>query len=387
VVASGHNAKTLNIGMLGHGFMGRVHSHAYATIPHIFPDLTCAPRLNTVSGMQQDQPEQFARQFGYERWTNDWRAVVDDPEIDIIDVCLPEYLHEEVCLAALEARKHVFCEKPLALSAASARGLVIKAAETPVKAMCGFNYRFLPAVRLARELIYQGVLGALYLIRASYCQESGHDPDRPAEQVRYAYGKTQLGSIRGLGSHLIDMARFMGGDASSVTGLMRTFVGARKMSDGQSYQVKADDMATLQVEFNSGAIGILTATAVATGRKNQLSLEVNGSKGSLSYDLETPNHLQVYLDDATHPELRGFSNVNVTERPHPLMKYWWPPAHNLGWEHGHINELKHFLDCVSADQSIGPYGATFEDGLRAAEWAEQAWISSRDGRRISLAGG
>jgi predicted dehydrogenase len=290
-------------------------------------------------------------------------------------------MHEEVCIAAIQAGKHIMCEKPLTLTWESARRVVDAAVQTRLKVMTGFNYRFLPAVRLAHELIQQGVLGQLYNIRANYLQESRHAPE---SRVRYTIGNKQLGTLRGLGSHLIDIARFLMGDVSTVSGLLRTFTGTRLTTDGHVYTVKADDLATMQLEFSSGAVGVLTTSAVATGHKNQLSFEINGSKGSLAFDLESLNLLHVYLAETPIPEARGFSTVNVTEKRHPLMKHWWPPAHILGWEHGHINELKHFIECIHADQPIEPAGATFEDGMRAAQIGEQVWRSSQQGQRLAL---
>lgn len=377
-----HSKDTINIGMLGYGFMGKVHSHAYTVIPYIFEDLPVVPRLHTVVGLEETQVEAFAHRFGYEHATTEWQAVINSKEIDAVNVCLPEFMHEEVCLAAIEAGKHILCEKPLTLSWESARRVVDAAAQTQLKVMTGFNYRFLPAIRLARELIQRGTLGTLYSIRANYLQESGHDPQRPADQVRYAFGKKQLGTVRGLGSHLIDATRYLMGDVVTVSGLLHTFNHTRLTTDGQTHHVKADELATLQLEFASGAVGILTASAVSTGRKNQFTFEISGTKGSIAFDLEHLNLLQVYLDDHPNPEVRGFSVVNVTEKQHPFMQHWWPPAHILGWEHGHINEMKHFVECIHADQPVGPFGATFEDGMRAAQIGELAWHSSQQGQRL-----
>jgi predicted dehydrogenase len=297
---------TINIGMLGHGFMGKVHSHAYTVIPHIYEDMPVVPRLHTVAGLEQSEADAFAERFGYAHATTNWEAIVNTPEIDVIDVCLPEFLHEEVCLAALQVGKHILCEKPLTLSYESARRVVEAAAHTKLKVMTGFNTRFFPAIQLAHQLIREGTLGTLYSIRANYMQESGHDPERPAGQVRYAFGKKQLGTVRGLGSHLIDTARFLMGDVLTVSGMLRTFNSLRLTSDGKPHQVMADELATLQLEFSSGAVGILTASAVATGRKNQLTFEVNGTKGSIVFDLENLNVLQVYLDEHPNPSVRGF---------------------------------------------------------------------------------
>ena len=372
--------RTIHIGMLGCGFMGKAHSHAYSTASHIFEALPLKPVLYAVSGSREDRLKAFAHRFGYRTWSVDWMAVIDDPKVEAVNVCLPEYLHKEACVRAIEAGKHVLCEKPLALSVEDCWDILLAAKQSDKKQMCGFNYRFLPAVRFARDIISKGLLKRIYHVSARYFQESGRDPNRPAEQVRYAYGKKQLGTVRGLGSHLIDTVRFLAGDISRVSGMLRTFHPERTTSWGEQHTVTADELAAMNVEFASGAVGALTASAVSTGRKNQMAFEVYGAGGSIGFDLEHPNYLDIYLDDSAPAELRGFSKVNVTDKSHPLMEGWWPPAHNLGWEHGHINQMRYFLECIAEDKPIGPVGATFEDGLKAAEVAELALQSSREGR-------
>jgi predicted dehydrogenase len=366
----------LNVGILGQGFMGKMHAHAYSVAAHIFEDLPVKPRLFAVAGREDSRLHAFAERFGFEHYSTSWQQVVDDPAVDLIDICLPEHLHEEVCLAALAAGKHILCEKPLSLTYQSCQIILQASVSLDKKFMVNFNYRFLPAVQLASQLIQSGMLGELRFARVSYLQETGSDPDRPAEQVRYAYGKKQLGSIRGLGSHLIDLARFLLGDVVSLTALMRTFTPVRTTSWGEEQQIDADELTTVLVEFANGAVGSFSAGAVATGRKNKLSFEINGARGSLAYDLEKLNMLEVYLSEGAHPSLQGFTSVDVTDkRWHPLMESWWPPAHNLGWEHSHINSIRHFLTCIGQDSPIGPLGATFYDGCQAALIAEQSFLS------------
>jgi predicted dehydrogenase len=372
----------LNIGMLGQGFMGKMHSHAYSVASYIFDGLPVRPNLYAVSGRDENRLQDFAERFGYEHYTTDWRQIVDEPVIDIIDICLPEPLHEKVCLAALKAGKHILCEKPLALSVQSCQNILHAATGVEKKLMVNFNYRFLPAIQLASKLLQEGLLGDLRFARVNYLQESGSDPLRPAEQVRYAYGEKQLGSVRGLGSHLIDLARFLLGEIISVTALMRTFTPIRQTSWGEEHRVVADELTTMMVEFSNETVGLFSTGAIATGRKNQLSFEINGSKGSLGFDVERLNILEVYLVEGAHPSLQGFTTVNVTDKSrHPLMADWWPPAHNLGWEHSHIHSIHHFLTCIGKDSPVGPLGAAFEDGCRAALIAEQAFLSHREKQR------
>jgi predicted dehydrogenase len=382
MLSSKNNRSKLNIGVLGYGFMGRMRSHALSVIAYIYPELGILPIHYAIAGLGEEQLSQFASRFGYHYYTTDWRQVIADPQVDAILVCLPEHLHEEASIAALEAGKHVFTEKALALDSLSGHRMLNAARLSNRIHMVGFNYRFLPAVQLAHHLIEQGLIGKIYTITGRYFQESGHDPKRPAEQVGHAFGPYQLGSARGLGSHLVDSARFLVGEIVAVNASFHTFIPIRPMMNGGFHTVKADDYAAMTVEFKSGAVGQLATSKIATGRKNQFSFEINASKGSLVFDVEKLNYLQVYLSDADSPELRGFHNINVTEKQHPLTSAWWPPAHNLGWEHSHIAELKHFLTCVHAEEHVTPLGATFEDGSRAVDIIEAAFRSSQEHTRM-----
>ena len=368
-----NNKKEIRIGLLGCGFMGKVHSHAYRTIKHKYNELGFVPKLYAIAGLGRKSTASAAAQYSFEKWTTDWKEIVHDPNVDVIDICLPEDMHEEVCIESLNANKHVFCEKPLALSVQSCKRIMEIAKNKNVKKMCGFNYRFLPAIRFAKEIIDSGLIGKIYYIGANYSQESGHDPERPADQIRYINGKEPLGTIRGLGSHLIDTVRYLCGDIYSVNAIVKTMIPNRPLTKGGNFNVSADDIAILNIELKDGGIGTLMTSAVATGRKNQLAFEINGSSGSLSFNLENLNVLSVYIEENCPKSLRGFSKINVTEDSHPLTKHWWPPAHIIGWESGHINELYYFLDSVYGDKCISPMGATFIDGYFAALVAESAF--------------
>ncbi|MBN1267920.1 MAG: Gfo/Idh/MocA family oxidoreductase [Anaerolineales bacterium] len=367
---------SLKIGILGNGFMGRMRAHAYLTVAHIMDDLPFVPELVAVSGLDEKSLEAFTGDFNIGFYTKNWADIVDDESIDIINICLPENLHAEPAIRALEQGKHVFCEKALALDAASALEMTRAAEQSGKINMCGMNYRFLPAVQLARDLIHNGDLGNIYTMHACYFQESGHDPYRPVEEVLYAYGENALGSARGLGSHVIDTCRFLLGEMSVLNACFKTFVPERKTKSGDLYRVEVDDFASMTVEFETGAIGMLSTSKVAAGRKNWFRFEINGSKGSLEFNLQDLNTLRVFLPDRSPSQLSGFTDISVTEKAHPLMSPWWPPAHNLGWEHSHINEIHHFLYSIANNQDVGPSGATFHDGYRAVELVEQAESSS-----------
>lgn len=371
--------RVLKIGLLGSGFMGRMRAHAYTTVAHMFPNLPIRPQLFAVASLDEQNLPGFAARFDFRYYTNNWKEVVDDERIDILTICLPEHLHAEPAIRGLKSGKHVFCEKALAYKASSAFEMVEVAHQSGRVHMCGLNYRFLPAVQLARKLIHDGQLGQIYTLRASYFQESGHDPNRPIEEVTYAYGEYPLGSARGLGSHVIDTCRFLLGEMSVRQAVFRTFVAQRHTRSGGTYPVRTDDFALITVDFNSGCVGSLCTSKVATGRKNWFSFEVNGSKGSLIFDVEHLNYLRVYLEDGSSSPTRGFIELSVTEKGHPLMGNWWPPGHNLGWEHSHINEIYHFLNCVADSRGVDPLGATFDDGYQAVALVEQAESLSHSG--------
>ena len=373
----------VGIGMVGYGFMGKVHSNAYVKIPFSFPTPAGNPELVALCGRNAAKAADAARRFGYAGYCTDWHDLVSDPAVRIVDVCTPDSEHAAPSIAAAEAGKHVICEKPLAMSAKDAKAMAAAVKKAGVKSMLCHNYRFLPAVRLARDLIDSRAIGRLYHFRAVYLQEVGHDPSAPLEDCWYASG-TKSGVLLGIGSHIIDMARFLVGEITTVSGLVSTWNPSRRCRSGAAETVTADEGNVAIVQFEGGAVGTLESSGVATGRKNFQGWEINGSQGSLVFDLEDPNHLQVYSDQAAR-EIRGFASVTVTDPGHPLRIQYLPPGHNAGWEYGHVHALHHFLDCVVHDKPVSPYGATFEDGYRVQLIMEAIRDSSASGRRIALA--
>lgn len=371
----------VGIGLLGCGFIGQVHSNAYTKIPYTCPSPAAMPRL--IALCDSVGAEEKAGKFGYRGYYTDWRQMVQDPAIAVINNCTPDNLHCGPSVAAVENGKHVICEKPLAMTAAEAKQMMQAAGKAGVKSMCCHNYRFLPAVRLARELIENGTLGRIYHFRGQYLQPYGHDPDEVIENVWYAAG-TASGVLLGIGSHAIDMARFLVGEITTVSGLVKTFNTPRKRASGQQEEVTADEGNLACVEFADGAMGSIESSCVCAGRKNEFTFEVNGSAGSMAFDLEDPNHLQVFDARVPREELQGFANVSVTSGCHPLQTPYLPPGHNAGWEYGHLHAINHFLECVVNDRPVGPYAATFEDGYRVQVIMEAINESSRTGRRIEL---
>ena len=371
----------VGVGLLGCGFIGQVHSNAYIKIPYTCPSPAARPEL--VALCDQVGAEEKAARFNYLGSYTDWRHMVEDPRIDIIDNCTPDDTHCEPSIAAAEHGKHVVCEKPLAMTASEARRMVEAVRKAGVKSLCCHNYRFLPAVRLARELVEKGSLGKIYHFRGQYLQPYGHDPEEVIENAWYAAG-TASGTLLGIGSHVIDMARFLVGEITTVSGLVKTFNTSRKRASGKLEQVAADEGNIACVEFANGAIGVLESSCVCAGRKNEFTWEINGSDGSIAFDLEDPNHLHVYDAKTPKEELLGFANVSVTSPGHPLQTPYLPPGHNAGWEYGHLHALNHFIDCVVNDKPVEPYGATFEDGYRVQAVMEAINESSRTGQRIEM---
>lgn len=372
----------VGVGVIGYGFMGKVHANAYRKIAWSFGTPAAFPRLQAMAGRNEAKLADIARRFGFCGYYTDWREMIADPEIQVVDTCTPDNEHAEPSIAAALAGKHVICEKPLAMSLKDARAMADAVEKTGVKNMLCHNYRFLPAVRMARDLIARGALGRIYHFRGRYLQEPGHDPSAPLEDCWYATG-TKSGVLLGIGSHIIDMARFLVGEIDSVSGIVRTYNSARRRRNGAQEKVTADEANLALVEFGGGATGTLESSGVATGRKNEQAWEINGSKGSMSFDLEDPNHLQVYADSAPS-ETRGFASVSVTDPSHPLQTLYLPPGHNAGWEYGHVHALHHFIDCVANDRKVSPYGATFEDGCRIQMIMEAIQESSRTGRKVEL---
>jgi predicted dehydrogenase len=359
----------IGIGMLGYGFMGRIHTNALQRIPAFVSPPPAIPVLHSVCGRREDNVAAFARRHGFEGYCLDWQDLVADPGCQVLINLSPNDTHSEPSLAAAAAGKHVLCEKPLARTSDEAYAMWRGAERAGVKHLTGFNSRFVPAVVLARDLIRSGRLGKIYHWRAR-CLHESYLPHyaRPFawRQSRAAAGSGALGD---LGSHIIDLAHFLVGDIGSVSSLARTFIPHRRRPNGEMANVDVDDAFLTLVEFANGAIGTLEASRVSAGSKNQLAIEVDGELGSLRFDLLRLNELQLFtFDDSGDATvaLPGFRTVLVTEGDHPWLKLWWPRGHVLGWEHSFVHQMAHWLACIVENRSVGPDAATFEDGYRVA---------------------
>jgi predicted dehydrogenase len=375
----------VGVGVVGAGFMCKAHSNAYHKADYYYWDRKFMPDLVGVADITQAGADEAAERYGYRYGCKGWEALLTDPDIDLIDICVGDALHKTVAIEAAKAGKAVLCEKPLALNIDDARAMFDAASKAGVRNMCGFNYRFLPAVLLARRFIDQGLMGKLYCFNGSYCQDQGADDRIPAEKLWYVMGPKASGASHGIGSHLIDMSRFLVGEVGSVSGLTKTYNKTRSSAAGD-VAVQSDEEMLSVVEFTNGASGLYKASAVSGGRKNFFSWELNGSGGSMTFNTEDPNVLHVYLRDSPVKEINGFTAVNVTQldKGHPLVEYFWPRGSGLGWEDAHVNEIAHLLDCMVEDKPISPLGATFGDGLKVVTVIDAIKRSNSSGQRVYL---
>jgi predicted dehydrogenase len=359
----------IGVGMLGYAFMGKAHSNGFRKLEYMTWPPPLRPRLVAIAGRSEQAVSEAAERYGFERWTTDWHELVSDPAIGLLDNLGPNSLHAEPTIAAAEAGKHVVCEKPLGRDADESYEIWRRVEATGVKHLCAFNYRFVPAVRLARELIDAGELGDIRHFRGRYLQDWG---DTDAEVWRFDRDAAGSGALGDLAAHVVDLARYLVGDIDEVGGFVRTFIPDREV----------DDAVESTVVFANGAVGTLEATRLALGRRNAFQWEINGTKGSLAFDMERLNELQVFRtgDERT----RGFTTVLVSEASHPFWEHWWPPGHIVGWGDTFVHELHHFLAAIANDTDVAPHGATFEDGYRAAEVCDAIVRSSESGMRESL---
>ena len=363
---------TIGVGMLGYGFMGRAHSSAFRTIRHMTWPPPLIPELVSIAGRSEPAVAGAAEEFGFAEHVTDWRALLTDPRIELFDNTGPNNVHAEPSIAAAQAGKHVVCEKPLGLTADESFDAWQRVDAAGVKHMCAFNYRFVPAVRLARDLIAAGELGEILHFRCAYLQDWLVDPS-VANLWRLDKSIAGSGALGDLGAHVIDVARYLVDEVATVSGTLRTFNPVRDGVD-----VDVDDAFAATVEFEGGALGTIEASRFCAGRKNGMRFEVNGTAGSIAFNMERLNELE--LSEGTG----GFRTILVTNPEHPYLKYWWPPGHILGWEHTFVHELHHLLTAIRDDVDVAPHGATFEDGYRAAEVCDAIVRSSETREQVAL---
>jgi predicted dehydrogenase len=350
---------TINVALVGYAFMGRAHSNAYRQVsPFFSPRLR--PRMKVLCGRTQDKVLSAAKEYGWEEAATDWESVVHRKDIDIVDISTPGDMHLPIAIAAARAGKVVFCEKPLANSLKEATKMHAAVKKAGVINMVCHNYRRAPAVMLAKQLIDAGQLGDIRHFRGTYLQDWIVDANFP---MGWRFDKRRAGSgaLGDIASHSIDLARFLVGEITDVSAGMETFIKQRPIPGNlrRKAAVTVDDAVAAVVRFKNGALGTIEATRLAPGRKNYNRFEINGSKGSIAFDLERMNELEVYLD--SDPEAtRGFRRILVTESSHPFIKAWWPPGHIIGYEHTFTHTVFDLLEAIADQRMPEP---NFTDGL------------------------
>ncbi len=364
---SSSQRKRIGTGMLGYAFMGKAHTNAFIQFPFIFPN-SPIPSLSAIAGRSESAVKEAAKNFGYEKYYTDWHKVVKDDSVQVVDNGLPNNLHEDPCIEAAELGKDLICEKPLGRNAKESERMLRAARKAGIKHMVGYNYRFIPAIRLAKQLIDDGSIGKVLEFRAAYLQDWIMDPNFP---LVWRLRKSIAGSgvLGDLGTHVIDLGRFLVGDIDSTVGMTKTFIEERPLpenglGENKTGKVDVDDAFIALLRFKSGVIGSVEASRFCAGRKNFQRIEIHGTEGSLSFNLERLNELD-YYSNKDGQEKRGFRTISATEPVHAYAKNWWPSGHVLGWEHPMVHEMYHFFTAVAEDKPIEPWGATFYDGLMA----------------------
>jgi len=386
------STQELRVAMVGHAFMGAAHSQAWRTVNRVF-DLPARATMVAVCGRDEAKVTAAASRLGWAEAVTDWRELVKRDDIDVIDVCTPGDSHAEITIAALEAGKHVLCEKPLANSVEEAQAMVTAAVTARghgVRSMCGFSYRRVPAVALLRRLVADGRLGVIRHVRAVYLQDWITDPEFPLVW-RLQRDRAGSGALGDLGAHLVDLTQFVTGQLiTGVSGSTETFITSRPLpgeASGLSAApasagvsgvprgaVTVDDAAVFTARLSGGGLATYEATRFATGRRNGLKVEVNGDRGAAVFDVERLNELEFY--DATRPALeQGFSRILVTEAEHPYLAAWWPPGHVIGYEHSFTHEMRDFVEAIATGTDPSP---SFEEALRVQRVLDAVERSARD---------
>ncbi|MEM7697337.1 MAG: Gfo/Idh/MocA family oxidoreductase [Verrucomicrobiota bacterium] len=370
----------LRVAILGHRFMGRAHSNAWSQVTKFF-DVPIKPVLQVACGRDEADLKTFADRWGWAEIETDWRAVVERDDIDIIDISLPTFMHAEPAIAAAEAGKHIFCEKPFATTLGEARAMLAAAERAGVVHYLNHNYRRCPAVVLAKKMIEEGRLGELYHWRGAYQQSWLVNPDHPLDW-KLRRETAGAGPLWDLGSHAIDLARYLVGEFANITCQGKQFIDRRPLASdpGEEGDVEVECAALMLSEFANGALGSIETTRYATGRRNRHTFELYGSKGAICWDMEKMNALQ-FFDQSDPAHLVGFREIGVTEPAHEYANAWWPPGHIIGYEHGFVHAVADFLKAIDGDGKIQP---DFRDGVRDAEVLDAALRSMDGAGRVEI---
>ena len=382
--------KQVRIGMIGYKFMGKAHSHAYRDMPFYF-DSNVEPVLQAICGRDEEGVKEAAHKMGWNSYETDWRKLIERDDIDLIDIVTPNNRHAEIAIAAAKAGKHVFCEKPLAMTLDEAQEMLKAVEENGVMHVINHNYRFSPAIQWAKKLITEGRLGKIYHVRATYLQDWIMDPAFPLVW-RLNKEVCGSGSHGDLAAHSIDLARFLVGEFEEVSGILETFIKERPIVESSSGlsgsastdtygKVEVDDASIFLARFENGAIGTFEATRFAGGNRNGNRIEINGEKGSIRWNMEKMNELDVYFHN-DEPGLQGFRTVSCTEEIHPFAGSYWPAGHIIGYEHTFINLIADMLSSLDKGENPEP---NFVDGVRNQAVLAAVEQSSETKRWISVA--
>ncbi len=371
--------KKVNVGLIGTQFMGRAHSNAYRQVASYF-DLKAEPVLHTACGRTEANVASLAHQFGWKNQSLDYRQVIANSDVDLIDICTSNDLHEPVAVAAAKAGKHIICEKPMARNTKEALTMYHAAKEAGIVAAMIFNYRFVPALALLKEMIAKGDLGEIRHFNAAYLQDWLVDPVFPMVW-RHDASISGSGAHGDMNAHIVDLARFLVGEFEKVVGDESVFIKERPVKDSNEMgTVTADDATSFLARFKNGAMGNFCATRMASGCKNALTIEVFGSKGAAVFNLERLNELQYYRN--TQPQgQQGFTTILVTESAHPYLKSWWPPGHIIGWEHTFTHLFSELFQAIAGQPSNVP---DFYDGVKCQMVLDAVAKSCKDGRWITI---
>lgn len=382
--------KKVNVAIIGTKFMGKAHSNAWRSVNKFF-DVGLKPVLKVACGRDPEGTQEFADTWGWEEAVTDWEKVVERDDIDIIDICTPTYLHKDMFIAAAENGKQIFCEKPAALSYAEAKEMYEAADKAGVLHYLNHNYRRTPAVSFAKQMIEEGKIGHVFHWRGTYLQDWITDPNFPLTwhlQSKYA----GAGPHYDLNSHSVDLARYLVGEVSKVSAMLKTIIKERPLPGAGAGTFKAgtgaadrgevtvDDAAFMVVEFENGALGSFEASRFASGRKNYNYFEIYGSKGSIVFNLERMNELQ-YLNLEDPVDEQGFRTILVTNASHPYVSAWWPPGHIIGYEHAFVHSVFDFLKAMENKTSIAP---NMYDGMRIMQVLEAGIKSSETGQQVKV---
>ncbi|MDI6447440.1 Gfo/Idh/MocA family protein [Anaerobaca lacustris] len=371
--------KPLNVGMIGYGFMGRTHSNAYRKAPNFF-DLPYKPVLKTICGLEEKEAKAFADRWGYESYVTDWRKVIDDKSIDVVDICVPNNYHAEIAIAAAEAGKMIICEKPLARTAAEAEPMVQAVEKAGVANLVSFNYRRVPAVTLAKKLIDEGRLGKIFHYRANFLQDwtiSSQVPQGGMATWRLDVKAAGSGVTGDLLAHCIDTAMWHNGPISAVCGMTETFVKQRMHAEtGKVEPVGIDDACTFFCRFDNGSLGNFESTRYARGHKALYTFEINGENASIAWDLHDLHRLS-YFDHRDDSIVRGWRSVHVTDGDMPYMGKWWVPGLQIGYEHSFVHQVADFLENAAKGQPTSP---TFREALATQKVCDAVLASAKAGK-------